>query len=86
MIIGYLVLGWISGALASGLYLVVGEGSWLAVLGVFVGVGNLTVLALVGAALLRIAVCGSAGHRDLSPGLSAASVSDAALGPPRHGA
>jgi hypothetical protein len=52
MIVGYLLLGWIGGAAAAGLHLAVG-GSILGAAGLFVGVGNLAVIALAALAALR---------------------------------
>ena len=52
MIFGYLLLGWIGGATAAGLHLATG-GSLLGAAGIFVGVGNLAVIALAALAALR---------------------------------
>jgi hypothetical protein len=52
MIFGYLLLGWISGATAAGLHLAAG-GSVLGAAGIFIGVGNLAVVALAALTALR---------------------------------
>jgi hypothetical protein len=53
MIIGFLLLGWIGGATAAALHVASDEGTWLGALGLFVLVGNLSVLVLAGLAYLR---------------------------------
>ncbi|RDC72527.1 hypothetical protein DLJ49_09875 [Rhodovulum sp. 12E13] len=52
MIVGYLLLGWIGGATAAGFHLAAG-GSMLGAAGIFVGVGNIAVIALAALAALR---------------------------------
>jgi len=56
MLLGSLIIGWIGAVLATSLYLVAGEGSWLWAIGVFTGVGNLTVLCVAAACAVRCAL------------------------------
>jgi hypothetical protein len=53
MVFGIVVLGWLVGLGAAGVYLATAASSWLVALLVFIGAGNLTVLGLASVAFLR---------------------------------
>jgi hypothetical protein len=53
MVLGYLLLGWVGGATAATLHLAAGGGTLLGALGLFIAIGNLSVVALAALVFLR---------------------------------
>ena len=61
MLLGSLIIGWVCAVIATSLYLVASEGSWLWAIGVFAGVGNLAVFCVAAACAVR---CAASERRD----------------------
>jgi len=54
--LGYVLIGWIAGAVAAGMYLALATGPWWWGIVLFVGIGNGVLLLLVSIAFLRCAI------------------------------